>query len=291
MTPRQRRQYSTQYINRLKRWENKYRAAIKAGLRSQIDEFIAVLKKRGKDAALRSLETVLLNEEIAATIKQMYVQVGITTGNLTLREINKSASKVTKARGFGFDARWQSSILQYFREYLLDSAVVPITETTKEQIRTLLEEAELNGWSIDKIVYELQSSAITDARARLIVRTELNKATFFGRKLGEEESEWETNKEWIAANDHRTRHSHRAVDGVVIDEEQNFQVATPKGGSEPMEGPGDPKASAANVCNCRCSCATVAARDANGRLIPKQKSSVVIIRPDQVSRPTRIFTI
>lgn len=286
MTPRQRRQYSTQYINRLKRWENKYRAAIKRGLQSQINDFIAVLKKRGKDAALRSLETVLLNEDIAATISRMYVEVGITTGNLTLREINQSASKVTKARGFGFDARWQSSILQYFREYLLDSAVVPITETTKEQIRKIMEEAELNGWSIDKIIYELQSSSITDARARLIVRTELNKATFFGRKLGEEESEWETNKEWIAANDHRTRSDHRQVDGTVIDEEQNFIV-----GGEPMEGPGDPKASAKQNCNCRCSLATIAARDANGRLIPKQKSSVVIIRPDQVSRPTRIFTI
>lgn len=285
MTEAQRRAYSKTYITRLSRWESKYRAAIKAGLRSQINEFIKDLRTKGKNQAIRLMDGVLFNEQISETLKRMYVEVGITTGNLTLREINLSA-RINKARGFGFNAQWTASILQYFREFLLDAAVVPITETTKAQILALLETGEEEGWSIDKIIYELQSSSITDARARLIVRTELNKATFYGRKLGEDESEWETNKEWIAANDHRTRHTHRAVDGTVIDESQSFIV-----GSERMEGPGDPSASAANTCNCRCSLATVAARDANGRLIPKQKSSVVIIRPDQVMRPTRIFTI
>ncbi len=290
MNHAQRRRYSQQYLTRFNRWEAQYRASIKRALQWQINQFIEVLKRRGKGAAFREMEGVLFNEEMANVLRRLYVEVGITTGNLTLREINTSAANL-KARGFGFNEQWRAAILQYFRDYLLDAAVVPITDTTKEQIRQLMEEAEQEGWSIEQIVYRLQQSDITQARARLIARTELNKATFYGRKLGEDESEWETTKEWIAANDHRTRDSHRLIDGAVLDEEQNFQVRMPSGGTEPMEGPGDPQASAANVCNCRCTLATVVKVDARGRPIPKTKSSVVIIRPDQIRRPTRLITI
>jgi uncharacterized protein with gpF-like domain len=139
------------------------------------------------------------------------------------------------------------------------------------------------------MVSQLQSPELTAWRARLIARTELGKAAFAGRKQGEGKSEYEVQKEWIAANDHRTRHSHAAADGQIIDMDARFQISRAKGGADMMEGPGDPDASAENIVNCRCSLATVAKRDERGRLIPK--TNIAIIQPGAFNTPRQTITI
>jgi len=89
----------------------------------------------------------------------------------------------------------------------------------------------------------------TDTRARTIARTEVIGASNAGAYqqlllLGPNAPQ---RKVWLSTHDSRTRVSHRAADGQVVDFFGDFRV-----GGEKLSYPGDPDASAANRVNCRC---------------------------------------
>lgn len=271
MTAKQRQAYSQAYVQQMNRMEKKFIRRVYNALVSQVNKFIEDMEDYGLQSATNRLHvSVAGNEEIGPVIQDMHKEAGLYFGKKTYYEIRRSARKKIEKAGFGLSEEWLNAIIAFFRDEYF-SLVQQISETTKDQIFKVLSQAAEEGWSNDDIVKQLKAPEINAARARLITRTELNKGAFAGRKLAEGDSDWEVEKEWIAANDHRTRHSHRAVDGDVIDVDGKFAVSTPKGGTDYMEGPGDPTASAANLCNCRCSSATRAKRDENGRLIPKAK--------------------
>lgn len=56
-------------------------------------------------------------------------------------------------------------------------------------------------------------------------------------------------KEWIATNDGRTRHSHAALDGSIVDQDKKFDNG--------LMFPGDPSGRPEEVWNCRCTVAAV----------------------------------
>jgi uncharacterized protein with gpF-like domain len=282
MTAKERQAYSQAHINQMNKLEKKYVRKVYDALVSQIDKFIEDMQSIGLQAATNRLHvSVAANEEIGPVIQDMHKEAGLYFGKKTYYEIRRSAKKKIEKAGFGLSEEWLNAIIAFFRnEYFI--LVKNISDTTKDVIFKVLSQAAEEGWSNDDIVKQLKTPEINAARARLIARTELNKGAFAGRKIAADDSEWETEKEWISAHDHRVRHSHRAVDGDVIDVDGKFAVATPKGGVDYMEGPGDPTASAANLCNCRCSSATRAKRDENGRLIPKTK--VIPIGPGSLSQ-------
>lgn len=270
MTAKERQAYSQQYIAQLNRLEKKYTRRIYNAIQSQIKKFIDDMQANGLQGAQSRLYVTIGNDEITPVLQDMHKEAALYFGKKAYYEIRASARKKVEKAGFGLSEEWLQAIISFFNREMF-ALVQQISDTTREQILIVLSKAAREGWSNNEIVRELQGPQIPAFRARLIARTELNKGAFFGRKLATDDSEWETEKEWVAANDHRTRHSHRAVDGDVIDVDGKFAVATPKGGIDYMEGPGDPTASAANLCNCRCASSVKAKRDENGRLIPKQR--------------------
>lgn len=281
MTAKERQAYSQAYIQQMNRLENKYTRKVFNALYSQVQKFIDDIEASGLQAAQNRLYVAVGNEEIGPVIQAMHKEAGLYFGKKTYYEIRRSAKRKIEKAGFGLSEEWLAALVDFFKgEYF--SLVQNISETTKDQLFKVLSRAAEEGWSNDDTVKALKNPELIAWRARLITRTELNKGAFAGRKIAEMDSEWELEKEWIAANDHRTRHSHRAVDGDVIDVNGKFAVATPKGGTDYMLGPGDPTASAANLCNCRCSSATRAKRDENGRLIPKAK--VIPMGPGSLSQ-------
>lgn len=266
----------------MNRLENKYIRRVFNALVSQVDQFVEDMQNNGLQSATNRLRvSVAGNEEIGPVIQDMHKAAGLYFGKKTYYEIRRSARRKIEKAGFGLSEEWLNAIIAFFKDEYFE-LVQQISDTTKDQIFRVLSKAAKEGWSNDDIVKQLIAPKINAARARLITRTELNKGAFAGRKIAEMDSEWEVEKEWIAANDHRTRHSHRAVDGDVVHVNGKFAVATPKGGTDYMLGPGDPTASAANLCNCRCSSATRAKRDENGRLIPKAK--VIPIGPGSLQQ-------
>lgn len=289
MTKKDRQQYSSLYIKQVARYERKYLRKIFNALKSQVDAFVKVLTEQGLQVAKNKLHLTVMNDQVGPVIRDLYVEVGLFFGRKSWREIQRSTKKVQKAASFGFNAKWTQDIIQFFQMFLLNDAVIPITETTKNQILNILTKGTQEGWSIDQMARELESPELLLWRARLIARTEIGKAAFEGRNLASKDNEYETQKEWIAANDHRTRHGHKKVDGEIIDFDMLFQVPLPKGLVDMMQGPGDPTASAANVINCRCSTAVTAKRDENGRLI--RKTGISVIRPGQIQQPLTTILI
>ena len=261
----------------MKLFERQHLKSIVTALQAQIKPVVATLRSKGIEAAMNSLDTVEINSHLAPPIRDIYSTVGLYFANKTIFDIKQSAIQ-TKG-SFGFNDEFLREILAYFAKYLLAKAVLPISETTRQQILDVLSQGMTNGWGAEKIATILESPEFTLVRARLIVRTESNKAMNYGQQLGEAKSDWESTKKWIAANDHRTRHSHRLVDDTVLDFKDRFMVPIFKGGKiqiqvgvDMMTGPGDVHASAGNVCNCRCTMSFAAKRDENGRLIPKKST-------------------
>lgn len=211
----------------MNRLEKKFIRRVYNALVSQVEQFIEDMQDYGLLSASNRLSvSVAGNEQIGPVIQDMHKEAGLYFGKKTYYEIRRSAKRKIEKAGFGLSEEWLNAIIAFFRdEYFV--LVQQISETTKDQIFRVLSQAAEEGWSNDDIVKQLKAPEINAARARLIARTELGKGAFFGRKLAADNSEWETEKEWIAANDHRTRHSHRAVDGDVIDVDGKFAVATP----------------------------------------------------------------
>lgn len=283
MNQAQRREYSDASEKQMKRYESIYLRKLYTAIRSQIVTFTADMRVRGIARAQAELFNSITNQQIAPVINDLHVNVGLFFGRKAWREINRS---VTKA-GFGFNEAWTEAIIAFFQNDMFVT-VSGITETTRQQILEVLSEAMRTGESIEWIARRLEEPKMLLWRARLIARTEIAKGAFAGRKVAADESEWETDKEWISANDHRTRDGHRAVDGEVISQPSRFQVRHSKG-VDMMEGPGDPDASIANLANCRCSMATVVRVDQRGRPIPKRR--ITVIQPGEFIRPGQTITI
>jgi hypothetical protein len=266
-------EYSERHKRRMNKFERMFTPVVFKAINSQVSSFIREIRSRGIDEAKRSMDTVLLNGNVAEAIKQLYKVVGIYFAKQTALELKRQEYKQ-----FGVNEEWAKLIESYFRLHLLTKAVIPITETTKKQILEVLSQAQMEGWGVERIIRELSSPELTVWRARMIVRTESNKAMFYGQQLGEKESQWESTKLWIAAKDHRTRHSHKKVDGERIDANGKFSVPVYKNiggvevqmGFDMMEGPGDPEATAGNVINCRCVIARRLKKDENGKFIRKR---------------------
>lgn len=263
------------HVRRVKLFEREYMRAVYNEIRRPMLRTAEVLKESGEAAARQYAEGVIIVDGIGRTIRDIYVNVGIWSGKKTLAEIRKSVRE--EKAGFGFNEQWTEDLLNYFRLFLLSKAVIPISDTTRNDILNVLNKGITEGWGIDKMAFELERIDLPLSRARTIVRTEIGKAQFFGTELGRRDSGFVTVERWIAARDHRTRHSHRQVNGTVIETGQKFQVARYRNnvviGYDMMTGPGDPEASPENVINCRCTKSVRAKRDANGRPIKKNAAN------------------
>jgi hypothetical protein len=170
---------------------------------------------------------------------------------------------------------FQYAIIQVLQNDGLDQLAADITDTTKEQIRRYLIESAEKNLTLPQTIALLRTSGITDYRAELIARTETGRAANIGSQVGATATGLVTLKEWIAARDNRTRREprdhtdHLIMDGVKLPMEKQFQVPNNQVGLgyEFMDHPCDSKASAANVCNCRCTLGYEAVRGANGKLL------------------------
>jgi hypothetical protein len=294
MNKQQRQQYWQKHNRRIKIFERRYLRRVHEVLQSQMAQAANILRSSGPDGLEMKLPSLMFNETLVPVLEDLYKEAGLYFARRTMRQINASARKPDiKAAGFGFDEKWNQDIIDYLRENLLKKAVVPIQNTTKAQVMLILERGRTEGWSVDRMAFELEKSELTLSRARLIVRTELLMAEHIGKELAREDTEFETDEIWVSADDHRVRHSHRQIDGESVPTGGRFRVNRYRGkkliGFDMMTGPGDPTASAENICNCRCSSVVRARRDEEGKLIRKRKIFVAL--PGEIRRDRTVVTI
>jgi len=279
MTQAQRQAYSEKHVRRAKLFERQFLTPVFNAVYSVVQSVARDLKAHGVDHAKKEMEKMLFNDKLAKVLESLYVTQGLYQANKSSHEINQSVKGHEIKQGFGFNEQWTQDILNFLKQYILDKAVIKTSDPVKQMILDVLTEGQQQGWSVDMMVSKILSSDVPAWRAQLIVRTELSMARFIGNELAKRDSKFETQDTWISAHDTRTRHSHRIVDGDTIGEGGRFKVPVFKTigkvdvqiGFDIMKGPGDPNATAGNICNCRCTKVTRAVRDENGRLIRKRQ--------------------
>lgn len=131
--------------------------------------------------------------------------------------------------------------------------VTQVNDTTKDHIRGVIQSGLEGGKTMLEISKDLQARALpmSNYRAYLIARTETHTTANAGIQMQAETSEFETKKQWLSVRDSRTRGDHSAEDKTIVNQDKPFNV-----GGERLMFPGDPRGSAAQICNCRC-CAGV----------------------------------
>lgn len=122
----------------------------------------------------------------------------------------------------------------------------------KKQISAQVTSGILQGLSIGKIANSLQGRLVDMNRASAIrtARTSVTGAQNAGRMesyAAAEKMGIELEREWVATLDNLTRHAHAVLDGQTVPMGKPFKVD----GYE-IDYPGDPKAKAYLVYNCRC---------------------------------------
>lgn len=240
---------------------------IKTALKKQISSFVDDLTTLGIDYAVNQLPFYPWNQDMIPILQDIYRKAGLRGAVSEYRNLLQS-TKTAKYRGFGFNQEWVDNVLEYLRLNILNKAVIPITETTKKFILLTVNEAVKEGHGIDWIVRRITNDEILTARANTIARTETIRGANVGHVIGAKKFPYEVTKGWIASRDHRTRHSHRLVNGEKINEDDKF--------SNGLLFPGDPEGGAAETINCRCRVIYRAKRDSNGRIIPRTSQPPLI---------------
>jgi hypothetical protein len=254
--------YRKLYANALKQYSPKF----KKELQNQVNTYCRTLDyNKISDKALKK------------TIYKLHLAMGTKMALISESVVKKSVKGVYVPMEFKSQKTdaFQYAIIQVLQNDGLDQLAADITDTTKEQIRRFLVESAQKNYTLPETIALLRTSGITDYRAELIARTETGRAANIGSMVGATSTGLVTIKEWIAARDNRTRREprdhtdHLIMDGTKLPMEKQFQVPNNQVGLgyELMDHPCDSKASAANVCNCRCTLGYEAVRGANGKLL------------------------
>lgn len=177
----------------------------------------------------------------------------------SIRALAGRIREQTKARNIPVEtkAEAEDAFALYEREFIAmvgAQHVQNVTETTKQQIATQIERGRQAGESSDEIAKSIRERVpvIAGSRANTIARTETHSAGNFAANEQAKQSGVVKKKEWIAANDKRTRDAddrfnHEAADGQTVGMDESFLV-----GGESLQYPGDTSGSAGNLINCRC---------------------------------------
>jgi hypothetical protein len=254
--------YRKLYANALKQYSPKF----KKELQNQVNTYCRTLDyNKISDKALKK------------TIYKLHLAMGTKMALISESVVKKSVKGVYVPMEFKSQKTdaFQYAIIQVLQNDGLDQLAADITNTTKEQIRRFLIQSAEQNLTLPQTIALLRTSGITDYRAELIARTETGRAANIGSMVGATSTGLVTIKEWIAARDNRTRREprdhtdHLIMDGTKLPMEKQFQVPNNQVGLgyELMDHPCDSKASAANVCNCRCTLGYEAVRGANGKLL------------------------
>lgn len=182
---------------------------------------------------------------------------------LLFRSVAVQAGRRTAGRlGVAFDvsAPWVTDFVQQRAHQLAGN----VTDTTYHDIRTALVEGIKAGEGIPQLAARIRNlfDQTYKSRAVTVARTEVisayNGSTILtGASYGPDVV---AAAQWIATRDSRTRHSHAAVDGVIVPTGGTWNV----GGHE-MAYPGDPNGPASEVVNCRCAVALLTPKELAAR--------------------------
>ncbi len=250
--------YAKFKANRQTAWAPKIYKEIKYMVQAAADS----VQKNGAKYTADNIHGIVVSAYLSSIIKAIYLDAGVVFGGRAYQLVKKQIKTKEQKRltPIGHNQQLIDEITRYFELELLNEAVLPITQTTQDYVLRILTESQNEGVSINDIVDKLVGNTeLLKNRARLIARTEMQKAANYGAVASVSKLGYQTNKIWISAQDNRTRRvprdeaDHLHANGQTVPINQPFKIRDLKtGGYVDMMQPGDAKGGAENVINCRC---------------------------------------
>jgi len=197
-------------------------------------------------------------------IKEMYLDLYLTLGKPHLKRVEKTIKA---------DIDFEAIISQWLNTNA-GLRIVSVHSTLIDSIINVIAKGYEDNISVAEITRNLQRQfGWYKMQALRIARTETTTATNYATILAAQSSNLVLEKTWISVQDSRTRrppnsiYDHLDMNGQIVGEFDKFFV-----GGEEIEYPGDPKAKAGNVINCRCKIVFTVKKDENGLPIRKVKN-------------------
>lgn len=234
-------------------------------LQAQIKPVVAHIKIYGGITSTIA-DALVSKAPMEVAYKEVYLSVGTLSAGWNMKRINSLGKSIKSLPSF-FSDTWRR-FMEFF--YVNESAelISDVTETTRERIRNILDEADQQNLTTsakaDYITAQLNDPDFNRNRSLVIARTESTRAANKGASLGNASADYQTVKEWLAVMDSNTRHTHKIADGQQVNNDEDFIV-----GSELAQYPGDPRLSARESVQCRCTTVYVPILDNNGLPIMK----------------------
>lgn len=293
MNSSERRKYGHEIAVINRRLEDQWLPKVKRAIGYPFRAVSNAVARGGVSAGNRWIAQYAGNVQLEKVLRDMYRQVGLRHARKQNAILQSEPMKLKRDGRLGMNAEWITFLQNYLEAEGLSNLVLEITRTNKAMLLRAIQQGVAEGLGIDDIVRLIKDWPGQYYQAARVVRTEINRAANAGMLAASSTFKFEQQKEWISVMDNRVRGrkpqdhaSHVALDGKVVDEGEAW--IDPRNGDE-LTAPGDPKASAASVINCRCTMGITAKRDANGRLIPKRtQTRISVILPGQIRRPQTV---
>ena len=189
----------------------------------------------------------------------LYTEVGDRFARSSYAGLKRMQYEETKQ-----EPEWIQKLI-LFVQIQANPRIVLVTQNIQSQINSIVLKGLEEGLSIDEIKELIMGvpglpplNGTLPVRARRIARTEIISASNYGSLEGAKSTGLNFRKQWLSTSDARTRRlpddafDHRSINGQEVSKDGLFMVPTKTGEMEELEFPGDPKGSAGNVINCRC---------------------------------------
>lgn len=185
----------------------------------------------------------------------LYERIGMTFANWYAKNFDKYITKGVSANQF--QEPWRASFRN--QGILVGAQRVTLVQNTAKATLIKVYRQLANdpvfaseGEVVKAKMLRQQFDRYSKYQAERLVRTEATNAANYATMQSAQDifPGADMQKEWISASDERTRAAHREANGQIVDFNKPFIV---KG--EELMRPGDPRGSASNVVNCRCSMA------------------------------------
>jgi SPP1 gp7 family putative phage head morphogenesis protein len=230
---------------------SKFRAYLKQNYNTAIDQAI---ERQG----MQSLDGLFQEAEL----KNLYIDLYRTIGTRFALWYQDAYKKLIKKNG---DRTTWAETFAGVGEREAGRKIVIVQGTAKKEVQRVLgrlfkdPDFTAQGAEVQGRILRQQFNQISQYQAERIVRTETTNAANQGVMKSATDLFGKNNlqKEWIASLDERTRGTHAAVNGTVVEYDEAFSV-----GGDLMQHPADPAGRASNVINCRCSIALIPKADA-----------------------------
>lgn len=206
--------------------------------------FSSMAQKNGVGFAMASLDTIS-RQDTEAIFVEIYTKVGFKFYELQEKELDKQ-KRINP--GF-FSEIWRQIIIAATKDIRIASLITAVTNTTRNQVRSILIEAAENRLAPRQIakLFNDKLNVFGRSRAITIARTETGAAAAIGIEQAAKNSGLQLYTVWYHATHGQSREEHLALHLKIKPKGQAFDVE-----GTPMLYPHDYSGGAKNNVNCRC---------------------------------------